>query len=253
MANDPAKQAINASKPLQKRIKDAAVTAVSPEMEDAIALQERLEPEVANRLMTSGKDLPQTPQYDEARSNALLSMQARHDLIVRLFAQGMRKERIARAMGVNLGTVEKVLTGYFNHKEQELRMQRMDSFVLHMAEGYIEDMDRLQDIIARSSHAGAIVGAIKARNDAREKYTNLLADFGFIARKPTEVHVSGDNATIDARTQNVIVVSQDELKSFTRKVLADKRAAEGLDSDDITEGEVIDADGGNSLVVTGDH
>jgi hypothetical protein len=77
-----------------------------------------------------------------------------------------------------------------------------------------------------------VVGAIKARQEARQKYVDLLADFGFIARKPTEVHVTGDGTNVDARTQNVIVVDAATLKGLAKDMLAKKRIMHGQPPDE---------------------
>lgn len=225
---------------IEKRIAEATRTVATPEVRDALELTSMLDADLVRELAQTIKELPPGAQYDEARGNELLSVQARHDLIVRLRAQGMHPSRIARSIGVTTQTVTKVVTRYFSRKEQDLRSQRMDEFILLMAEGYLEDIDRLSDIISRSSHVAAIVGAIKARQEARQKYVDLLADFGFIARKPTEVHVSGDGTIVDARTQNVIVVDADTLKSLAKDMLAKRRLQQGEPSNDSEDARIAD-------------
>lgn len=225
---------------MDKRIAEAGRTVQSPEVRDALELTSRLDAELVRELAQTIKELPPGAQYDEARGNELLSVQARHDLIVRLSAQGMNITRIARAVGVTTNTVLRVKNNYFSRKEAELRTQRMDEFILLMAEGYLEDIDRLSDIISRSSHVAAVVGAIKARQEARQKYVDLLADFGFIARKPTEVHVTGDGTTIDARTQNVIVVDADTLKGIAKEMLAKKRVMNGETPNESEDARIAD-------------
>lgn len=225
---------------MDKRIAEATRTVQTPEVRDALELTSMLDTDLVRELAQTIKELPPGAQYDEARGNELLSVQARHDLIVRLRAQGMNPTRIARAVGVTSNTVTKVVNRYFSRKEAELRTQRMDEFILLMAEGYLEDIDRLSDIISRSSHVAAVVGAIKARQEARQKYVDLLADFGFIARKPTEVHVSGDGTTIDARTQNVIVVDADTLKGLAKEMLAKKRQMHGEAPNESEDARIAD-------------
>lgn len=237
---DSESQRRNAKRPLQKRVRNVAQFMPSPDMIDALELQERLGEDLVTALAKSAKSLPPGEQFEAAKGNELLSMQARHDLIIRLRAQGMHTSRISSALGVTRRTVENVVHNYFSHKEKELRNQRMDEFVLLMAEGYLEDIDRLTDIIQRSTHSAAVVGAIKARQEARVKYIDLLADFGFINRKPTEVHVSGDGTTIDARTQNVIVVDTDTLKRLTKQVLAEKRQVKGQPENDVEDERLAD-------------
>ena len=231
---------MQAKSSMERRIKEATLTVQTPEVRDALELTSFLDSDLVRELAQTAKELPPGAQYDDARGNELLSIQARHDLIVRLRAQGMHPTRIARAVGVTTVTVKNVVARYFSRKEQDLRSQRMDEFILLMAEGYLEDIDRLSDIISRSSHVAAVVGAIKARQEARQKYVDLLADFGFIARKPTEVHVTGDGTTVDARTQNVIVVDAETLKGMAKEMLAKRRITQGDVQHDSEDARIAD-------------
>lgn len=226
---DPESQRANAiaGRKTRKRVNKTALEVLAPEEEDALALQSYLGTDLVKALARSVRELPPGEQFDAARRSTLLSVQARHDLIVRLISQGMNKTRVSRAVGVTNKTVDEVVSSYFSRKELDLRNKRMDEFVLVMAEGYLEDIDRLTDIIQRSTHATAVVGAIKARQEARQKYIDLLADFGFITRKPTEVHITGDGATVDARTQNVIVVDASTIKSLAKDMLKQRRLEKG--------------------------
>jgi hypothetical protein len=242
---DPSSQAYNAGRNTEKRVVLASLS-VTPEQEDAEDLERRLDPEISLALKGASKELPKGEQFDSARSSQLLSMQARHDLIIRLRAQGMRPDRIARSLGIGKKTVDNVVKAYFSRVEGELRAQRMDEFILMMAEGYLEDMDRLSDVVARSTQSSAVVGAIRARQDAREKYVNLLADFGFINRKPTELNITGDGATVDARTQNVIVMSQEQIRAITKELLQQKRIAKKQPADPQDDDRIA------TLVVTAD-
>jgi len=224
---DSESQRVNATRRTSKIVKAVAEQMVpyNPEQEDAQALIDSLDLVIRAALekaVLGGKNLP-TAIGGNAPLNTVLNMQARHDLVVRLRAQGMHPTRIARQLGLSLNTVNAIISQYFKRKEQELRSQRMDEFILLMAEGYQEDMDRLSDVVNMSKNTSAVVGAIKARQEARQKYIDLLADFGFIVRKPTEVHVTGDGTQVDARTQNLIMVSDEQMKEITHRLLEEKR------------------------------
>lgn len=232
MPGDSEQQRLNAKGPrVAPRLALAGQLIPTPEQEDAEELLKELDEEVSTALQVASGQLPKGEQFDTARGSSLLSMQARHDLIVKMRSQGMRVDRIARALGVSKTTIDKVVDAYFTRVEKRLRNQRMDQFVLMMAEGYLEDMDLLTASLATTRNVSSIVGGIRARQDAREKYVNLLADFGFINRKPTELTISGDGVVVDARTQNVIVVTADQIKAITKDLLAQKRAVSNQPSD----------------------
>ena len=192
---------------------------MDPELEDAQRLNDELPPDLAAALARAKSTLP-GEAGQAALSNDLMNVQVRHQLIIRLRAQGMLEDRIARAVGVSLRTVQRVVTGYWQKKREELNQQDLDNLVLLIAEGYLEDVDRLTDVVRKSSHASAIVGAIKARQEARQKYVDLLADFGFLKRKAHEVDV---NVSGMETNQNVIVVNQDVLRRYADDLLDEKR------------------------------
>jgi len=247
LTKDPAYQAEIARKARTTRnIIEKTVQAMpTPEEEDAQELADQLDPEIRIALSVAKKELAGSVGQI-AQVSPLLNIAARHSLIIRLRAQGMHPERIARAVGVTRRTVDKTVQGYFKRAEIDIRNQSMDQFVLLMAEGYLEDIDRLTEVIANSRHAGGIVGAIRARQEARQKYVDLLADFGFLNRKPTEVHVSGDNINVDAR-QQVLVVDADAFKQYTKEILRQKREKNGEPENDEADERIA------GLVVSGDE
>jgi hypothetical protein len=241
MANyDPEILAQNArGKKVRPYMVDTAKHMQTPEQEESEELERELDPGLLKALQRATTDLP-GGLVPVRQATDRVNVKARHDMIVRLRAQGMHPDRIARAVGVTRTTVNGVIREYFERKEVELRTSRMDQFILLMAEGYLEDIDRLTDVIISTKNPSAVVSAIRARQEARQKYVDILADFGFITRAATDVHVTGDGVSIDARTQNVIVVSEDQLKSITKDILAEKRKIKGEQPDEDHDNRIAD-------------
>lgn len=207
---------------------------MDPELEEAVELEASLDPELAAALKRASSTLKGEAGETASRSD-VLNLQVRHQLIIRLKAQGMMEDRIARAVGVTKRTVQRVVENYWKLRRIELDQQDMDNFVLLIAEGYLEDIDRLTDIVRSSSHVSAVVGAIKTRQEARQKYVDLLADFGFLKRRPTEVEVK-----IDGADTNILVIDPEMFKVYTKDLLAQKRLARGELSDDDADERIAD-------------
>lgn len=213
----------------------AELLLIDPELEEARELEASLDPELSTALKRAHSSLKGEAGETASRSD-VLNMQVRHQLIIRLKAQGMMEDRIARAVGVTKRTVQRIVENYWKQRRIELDQQDMDNFVLLMAEGYLEDIDRLTDLVRSSSHASAIVGAIKARQDARQKYVNLLADFGFLKRKPTEIDITVEGMG----DTNILVIDAQLMKAYTRDLLAEKRLGMGETIDDDSDERIAD-------------
>lgn len=208
--------------------RNSMTPASTPEEDDARALMEVLPPEVAQKLAAAVRDLP-GDSGQLAKINRLMNVHMRHQAIVRLKAQGMHPERIARAVGVSRLTVDQVCNNYFKRRQVELESENFDQFIMIMAEGYLEDIDRLTDVIQSSRHSQSVVGAINARQMARQKYIDLLADFGFLKRAPKEQIIQHEGLPGQGDVYNqYVVVDPDTVRELTRNMLRAKRQMNGL-------------------------
>jgi len=213
----------------------------SPEEEDAHALIQVLDPELQEKLAAAIRDLP-GDQGKAAKISRLMNIQVRHQAIVRLFAQGMHPDRIARSVGVSRSTVDSVVKGYLRRRKDEYQSTDMDTLILLMAEGYLEDIDKLTDVISNSRNGPAVVGAVNARQMARQKYIDLLADFGFVKRAAVETPDAGKGDTYN----QYVVVDAATVQEVTRNMLRAKRHIRGLPPDEQADNRL------SSLVVRDD-
>lgn len=216
--------------PVRSRV-DAALKTFDPELADAEALRKVLPDQLADALMRAIKPLGTDVEKNEAiRDKPLLSMHARHSLIIKLRAQGMLPERIARAVGVTRATVDNVVKRWYAEYADKLRQEDMDQFVLLLADGYLEDIDKLTEIVQTTRHPNAIIGAIRARQEARQKYVDVLADFGFLSRKAVEVHVdNADEFGPSTQTNNMFFMRPEDIAAASMEFLRAKRIAQGRD------------------------
>lgn len=195
---------------------------LDPEQEDAHELVNSLPPELQEAL-NSSKALKKNGGELVGLTDAKANIHARHQLIVRLRAQGMHTTRIARAVGVTERTIRNVIKHHYAKVAEDLKNENFDQFILMLADGYLEDIDRLTDLIESMPRqfGPALVGAIKMRQESRQKYIDILADFGFLKRTPIEVdvHHSGTPQV----QQQVVVLSPDDLKAASMEFLRTKR------------------------------
>lgn len=209
-----------------------AMIGVSPEEEDARVLAESLPEYIAAPLMRATTPLKRLDGTSEAQLPDLLNMYARHQLILRLRAQGMQPDRIARSVGVSKTVVDLVVRNWYQTRAGQLRSESLDQFALLMAEGYLEDIDKLTEVIISTRHPTALIGAIKARQEARQKYIDLLIDVGYLQRTPQQVNVHHDGIPENGDTNVMVVLSTEDLKSASLAFLRQKREARGEQPDD---------------------
>lgn len=213
---------------LEQAVRTFSEPAATPEEEDARALIAVLPPDIQTKLAAAVRDLP-GDSGQLAKINRVMNINMRHQAIVRLKAQGMHPERIARAVGVSRWTVDEVCKNYFKRRQVELEGENFDQFIMIMAEGYLEDIDRLTDVVQSSRHGAAVVGAINARQMARQKYIDLLADFGFLHRAPKEQVIQHEGLPGAGDTYNqFVVVDPDTVRELTRNMLRAKRQMNGI-------------------------
>lgn len=211
---------------------ESALEKVSSELSDARELVGQIGPDIAAAL-NSDKPLVRKGGATEVFDASELNIQARHQLIIRLRAQGMHQARIARAVGVTERTVYNVVKDWYAKYAERIKQEDMDQFVLMLADGYLEDIDKLSDVIDQASSRGfapAIVGAIKARQDARQKYVDILVDFGFLRRRAVEIDVNHQNA--GDQYNQVVVISPQDMKAASMAFLKQKRLARGQELDE---------------------
>jgi hypothetical protein len=115
-----------------------------------------------------------------------LSKQARHDLILRRHTQGWHVTRIAAEVGMSRRGVEGVLERARSTLSNKDPGDELERLLLLIADGYQEDLNDLGDFIAESSSPRQTLSAIKARMEARERCSDLLAEFSFISKRDRE-------------------------------------------------------------------
>ena len=230
----------------QKTVDRMAAGARIPALDDAKTLRAILPDEVADALLAAqGGAIEKDQRLIDAGAmdQPLISMQARHDAIIRLRAQGMHPIRIASAVGVTRRTVENVVKNWYEKHAKELKELDLDEFVLMLADGYLEDIDRLTDIIAawsgqRAPMGLAVMSAIKIRQETRQKYIDLLAEFGFLKRKALEVDVTVQGGG-DTYNQ-MIFLRPEDIRAASMEFLAMKREARGEPRDALTDESISD-------------
>ena len=115
----------------------------------------------------------------------MLSMHARHDLILRRRAQGWHVTRIAAEVGMSRRGVEAVLERSLPLRMPGTQPTDVDELLLLIADGYQQDLDDLGDLITEDSTQTQKLRAIRARMEVRGRYLEMLAEFGLTSRAGT--------------------------------------------------------------------
>jgi len=142
--------------------------------------------------------------------------------IIRESALGKSDQQIAADLGISEHKVFILKRRFLEKERKRLEKLTFPVFVLEVAEGFRQDMEKISQIIEEAKNKTVALQAVKLRSEVRQKYLELFQS-ALVAKKPT-TYSPQFNLTLQQQTINLGEVIQSVDPEKRREFLSTLRS-----------------------------